>query len=67
MKLLLDECTPHVLKRFLTGFEITRCRTWVGPALKWGVTQRAEGHFDVHTSVAENGHFEISRGFLVYR
>jgi len=24
MKILLDECTPHVLKRLLTGFEI-RC------------------------------------------
>ncbi len=32
MKVLLDECTPHVLKRLLTGFEITTVQDhgWAG-------------------------------------
>ena len=32
MKILLDECTPHVLKRLLTGFEVTTVQDqgWAG-------------------------------------
>ena len=48
MKLLLDECTPHVLKRLLTGFEIRTVQNlgWAG-ITNGSLLQLAEGRFDV--------------------
>ena len=48
MKILLDECTPHVLKRLLTGFEITTVQDqrWAG-ITNGTLLQLAEEHFDV--------------------
>ena len=48
MKILLDECTPHVLKRFLTEFEIKTVQDqgWSGTT-NGALLRLAEGHFDV--------------------
>jgi predicted nuclease of predicted toxin-antitoxin system len=48
MKILLDECTPHVLKRFLTDFEVTTVQElgWTG-ITNGALLQLAEGEFDV--------------------
>lgn len=47
MKILLDECTPHLLKRLLTGFEITTVQDlgWAG-ITNGSLLKLAEGHFD---------------------
>jgi len=55
MKLLLDECTPHVLKRLLTGFEITTVQDlgWAG-ITNGSLLQLAEEHFDVLITSDQN-------------
>ena len=55
MKILLDECTPHVLKRLLTGFDIRTVQE-----LGWGgitngaLLQLAEEHLDVLITSDQN-------------
>ena len=48
MKVLLDECTPHVLKRLLTGVEISTVQElgWSG-ITNGALLRRAAGEFDV--------------------
>ena len=55
MKILLDECTPHVLKRLLTGFEITTVQDqgWAG-ITNGTLLQLAEEHFDVLITSDQN-------------
>jgi len=55
MKILLDECTPHVLKRLLTGFEITTVQDqgWAG-ITNGTLLQMAEEHFDVLITSDQN-------------
>lgn len=55
MKLLLDECTPHVLKRLLTGFEIRTVQDlgWAG-ITNGKLLRLAEGHFDVLITSDQN-------------
>ena len=55
MKILLDECTPHVLKRLLTGFEITTVQDqgWAG-ITNGTLLQLAEEHFDVFITSDQN-------------
>ena len=55
MKILLDECTPHVQKRLFTGFEILTVQDagWTGT--KNGTLLRlAEQHFDVLITSDQN-------------
>jgi predicted nuclease of predicted toxin-antitoxin system len=55
MKILLDECTPHVLKRLLTGFEVTTVQDqgWAG-ITNGTLLQLAEEHFDVLITSDQN-------------
>ena len=55
MKILLDECTPHVLKRLLTGFEIKTVQDqgWSG-ITNGALLQLAEGQFDVLITSDQN-------------
>lgn len=55
MKILLDECTPQVLKRLLTGFEITTVQDqgWAG-ITNGTLLQLAEEHFDVLITSDQN-------------
>ena len=55
MKILLDECTPHVLKRLLTGFEIKTVQDqgWSG-ITNGALLQLAEGRFDVFITSDQN-------------
>lgn len=55
MKVLLDECTPHVLKRLLTGVEITTVQDqgWAG-ITNGTLLQLAEQHFDVLITSDQN-------------
>jgi len=48
VKILLDECTPHVLKRLLTGFEIKTVQEqgWAG-ITNGALLRLAEKQFDV--------------------
>lgn len=44
MKVLLDECTPHVLKRLLTGIDITTVQEMGWSGITNGtLLRRAEG------------------------
>lgn len=55
MKILLDECTPHVLKRLLTGFDITTVQDLGWTGIKNGaLLQLAEQHFDVLITSDQN-------------
>jgi predicted nuclease of predicted toxin-antitoxin system len=55
MKILLDECTPHVLKRLLTGFDITTVQELGCDGIKNGaLLQLAEGQFDVLITSDQN-------------
>lgn len=55
MKLLLDECTPHVLRRLLTGFEIKTVQDQGWSGIKNGALLRlAEGRFDVLITSDQN-------------
>ena len=55
MKILLDECTPHVLKRLLTGFEIKTVQDqgWSGTT-NGALLRLAEGKFDVLVTSDQN-------------
>ena len=55
MKILLDECTPHVLKRLLTGFEIETVQDlgWAG-ITNGALLELVEGHFDVLITSDQN-------------
>ena len=55
MKVLLDECTPHVLKRLLTGIEITTVQElgWSG-ITNGSLLRRAEGKFEVLIASDQN-------------
>ena len=55
MKILLDECTPHVLKRLLTGFEIKTVQDqgWSG-ITNGRLLRLAEGQFDVFITSDQN-------------
>ena len=55
MKILLDECTPHVLKRLLTGFEITTVQDQGWAGITNGTLLRlAEENFDVLITSDQN-------------
>ena len=55
MKILLDECTPHVLKRLLTGFEIKTVQDQGWSGITNGALLRlAEGQFDVLITSDQN-------------
>ena len=55
MKILLDECTPHVLKRLLTGFEIktVQDKGWSG-ITNGALLRLAERWFDVLITSDQN-------------
>ena len=55
MKILLDECTPHVLKKLLTGFEIktVQDKGWSG-ITNGALLRLAEGQFDVFITSDQN-------------
>ena len=55
MKILLDECTPHVLKKLLTGFEIkmVQDRGWSG-VTNGALLRLAERQFDVFITSDQN-------------
>ena len=55
MKIVLDECTPHVLKRLLTGFEIKTVQDqgWFG-VTNGALLRLAEVHFDVFITSDQN-------------
>ena len=55
MKILLDECTPHVLKKLLTGFEITTVQDQGWSGITNGALLRlAEAKFDVFITSDQN-------------
>ena len=55
MKILLDECTPHVLKKLLTGFEIKTVQDqgWSG-VTNGALLRLAERQFDVFITSDQN-------------
>ena len=55
MKVLLDECTPHVLKQLLTGFEIVTVQDlgWAG-ITNGSLLKPAEDQFDVLITSDQN-------------
>ncbi|HEY6244230.1 MAG TPA: DUF5615 family PIN-like protein [Pyrinomonadaceae bacterium] len=55
MKILLDECTPHVLKRLLTGFHIETVQEvgWAG-ITNGQLLALAEDQFDVLVTSDKN-------------
>jgi predicted nuclease of predicted toxin-antitoxin system len=55
MKILLDECTPHVLKKYLTDFEVTTVQEvgWAG-ITNGALLQLAENQFDVLVTSDQN-------------
>jgi len=59
MKVLLDECTPHVLKRLLTGIDITTVQEmgWSG-ITNGALLRRAEGQFDVLITSDQNWKYQ---------
>ena len=59
MKVLLDECTPHVLKRLLTNVEITTVQEmgWSG-ITNGALLRRAEGQFDVLITSDQNWKYQ---------
>ena len=63
MKILLDECTPHVLRRLLTGFEITTVQDqgWAG-ITNGTLLQLAEEHFDVLITSDQNLKYQQNLG-----
>ena len=55
MKILLDECTPHVLKKLLTGFEIKTVQDQGWSGITNGALLRlAERQFDVLITSDQN-------------
>ena len=59
MKVLLDECTPHVLKRLLTGVEISTVQElgWSG-ITNGALLRRAAGEFDVLITSDQNWKYQ---------
>jgi uncharacterized protein DUF5615 len=55
VKILLDECTPHVLKKLLTGFEIKTVQDqgWSGTT-NGALLRLAEEQFDVFITSDQN-------------
>ena len=55
MNVLLDECTPHVLKKLLTGSNVTTVQDlgWAG-ITNGALLQLAEGDFDVLITSDQN-------------
>ena len=55
MKILLDECTPHVLKKLLTGFEIKTVQDqgWSG-ITNGKLIRLSEAQFDVLITSDQN-------------
>lgn len=59
MKILLDECTPRVLKRRLLGRDIRTVQEMGWAGLKNGdLLAAAEGHFDVFITTDKNLRFQ---------
>ena len=55
MKILLDECTPHVLKKLLTGFEIKTVQDQGWSGITNGALLRlTEDQFDVFITSDQN-------------
>jgi predicted nuclease of predicted toxin-antitoxin system len=55
MKILLDECTPHVLKRLLTEFDVTTVQELGWAGIKNGaLLQLAEKQFDILITSDQN-------------
>jgi len=55
VKILLDECTPHVLKKLLTGFEIKTVQDQGWSGITNGALLRlSEGQFDVFITSDQN-------------
>jgi len=55
MKILLDECTPRVLKRLLTGFEVMTVQELGWAGIKNGaLLQLADEQFDVLITSDQN-------------
>ena len=55
MKILLDECTPHVLKRLLTGVQVSTVQDHGWAGITNGTLLRlAEEHFDVLITSDQN-------------
>ena len=55
MKILIDECTPHVLKRLLTGFEIMTVQELGWAGIKNGaLLELTEKQFDVLITSDQN-------------
>ncbi len=55
MKILLDECTPRLLKRLLSGFEIATVQEmgWTG-VTNGALLRQAEDQFDVFITTDKN-------------
>ncbi len=55
MKILLDECTPRLLKRLLSGFEISSVQEmgWRG-VTNGALLRQAEDQFDVFITTDKN-------------
>lgn len=55
MKILLDECTPRLLKRLLSGFEISTVQEmgWTG-VTNGALLRQAEDQFDVFITTDKN-------------
>jgi hypothetical protein len=62
MKILLDECTPRLLKRLLSGFEISTVQEmgWTG-VTNGALLRQAEGQFDVFITTDKNLRFQQNR------
>lgn len=55
MKILLDECTPRILKRLLSGFDIVTVQELGWTGIKNGeLLARAEEQFDVVVTTDKN-------------
>ena len=63
MKILLDECTPHVLKRLLTGFERKTVQDlgWTGTK-NGALLLLAERNFDVLITSDQNLQYQQNLG-----
>jgi predicted nuclease of predicted toxin-antitoxin system len=55
MKVLLDECTPRLLKRLLSGFEVLTVQDlgWTG-ITNGALLAQAEGKFDIFITTDKN-------------
>jgi hypothetical protein len=59
MKILLDECKPHMLKKFLTDFEVITVQElgWAG-ITNGALLQLAEDEFDVLITSDQNPKYQ---------